>query len=188
MSLQGEMAKAVRQLLAPLAFIKLKIDRRRFKSQYPSLKEIDTSTGSHKSGRLAIYSTYCGTTSKSTFNPAPICSDYPHYFVSNNEDILSRALAAGYTPIYLNKEISDNDCISAHQAKIAKVMPHTIKCLSNYQFLFYKDDKIIVDAGKINAYIRKLEEANSALAIRPHNFLSENILFEFGEAMKAETL
>lgn len=183
MSLQGETAKAVKPLLAPLAFIKLKIDRRRLKSQYPSLKEIDTSTGSHKSERLAIYSTYCGTTSKSTFNPARISSDYPHYFVSNNEDILSRALAVGYIPIYLNKEISNDDCISCAQGKIAKVMPHTIKCLSNYQFLFYKDDKIRINASRIDEFIKILQATESAIALRPHPFLSGNVLYEFGEAM-----
>lgn len=132
---------------------------------------------------LAVYSTYCGTMGNKTFNPQPIGSIYPHFFISNNEEVLSEASKAGYAPILLQMEVSDNPILSAYQAKIAKVIPHLIEPLSKYDFLFYKDDKISINTNNIDNWVKKLTDSGSSTSIRPHPFLTGNILYEFGEAM-----
>jgi hypothetical protein len=132
---------------------------------------------------LAIYSTYCGATSNRTFKAGPVDSRYPHFFISNNLDVLGDAGSVGWNPVLLNLEVSDDPILSAHQAKIAKVLPHQIPPLAGFDYLFYKDDKIEVNVGRMAEFIAILERTNSALALRPHPFLPPNVLFEFGEAM-----
>jgi hypothetical protein len=132
---------------------------------------------------LAVYSTYCGTLENKTFNSKSVDSSYPHFFVSNNEEVLLEASRVGYIPINLQLEISDSPVLSAYQAKIAKVIPHVITPLSEYDFLFYKDDKILLSTKKIEESVIRLIDSDSSISIRPHPFLSGNILYEFGEAM-----
>jgi hypothetical protein len=132
---------------------------------------------------LAVYSTYCGVTGSSTFNPQPVNSSYPHFFISNNQEVLSEASKVGYIPVFLQVDVSDNPVLSAYQAKFAKVLPHLIKPLAEYDFLFYKDDKISFNANKIDGWVKNLVESESSISIRSHPFLSGNILYEFGEAM-----
>lgn len=133
---------------------------------------------------LAVYSTYCGTTRNKTFNPLPVESDYQHFFISNNEEVLSESTKLGYSPIFLDKEVSDDPVLSAYQAKIAKVLPHTIEPLTVYDFLFYKDDKKLLNTAKIEGLVKMLIDSDSSIAIRPHPFLTGNILYEYGEAMR----
>jgi hypothetical protein len=132
---------------------------------------------------LAVYSTFCGSTKNKTFTPHPIESIYPHFFISNNEDILSESSRSGYTPIYLALKVSNDPVLSAHQAKIPKAVPHLIKSIAEFEFLFYKDDKIIINATRMGEFVKLLTENDSAMAVRPHPFLKGNILYEFGEAM-----
>lgn len=132
---------------------------------------------------LAIYSTYCGSTENRTLNPQPVDSRYPHFFISNNPEILSLAASVGWSPLFLDLPISEDPVVSAQQAKMAKAVPHLIPQLSGFHYSFYKDDKIEVNTKKINGYIDALNDSNSCVAIRPHPFLSNNVLFEFGQAM-----
>ncbi len=133
--------------------------------------------------QLAVYSTFCGTTNNKTFHEKPVESEYKHFFISNNQDVLSIAMNLGWEPLFIDLEVSDNLVLSAHQAKIAKAIPHRFQQLNEFEFTFYKDDKIDVDLEKIISHIPILQENNSPLAIRPHLFLAGNNLFEFGEAM-----
>jgi hypothetical protein len=132
---------------------------------------------------LAFYSTYCGSTENKTFNPQPVESAYPYFFISNNEEVLSDSAKVGYSPIFLQMEVTSNPDMSAYQAKVAKVLPHLIDPLMEYDFLLYKDDKISISAEKIENSVRMLMDSDSSTSIRPHPFLSGNILYEFGESM-----
>lgn len=132
---------------------------------------------------LAVYSTFCGSNKNKTFNPMQIDVSCPHYFVSNNEDVLAETQKIGWIPIYLEEPVSDDPILSAWQAKYAKAMPHLIEPICNYDFTFYKDDKINFDINKIKDLIEILKKENFSLMLRPHDFLFENILYEFGEAM-----
>lgn len=133
---------------------------------------------------LAIYSTYCGTTHNKTFNPNPVDDRYPHFFISNNREILEQASSASWIPIFLNLEISDNPIISAHQAKIAKAIPHKIPQIANFDYLFYRDDKITLDVGRMIEFVSIQRKTDSPVAVRKHPFLPQNVLHEFGEAMR----
>jgi hypothetical protein len=132
---------------------------------------------------LAIYSTYCGATSNRTFSARPVDTRYPHFFISNNRDVLADAGSAGWTPVLLNVEVSDNQILSAHQAKIAKALPHRLAPLTGFDYLFYKDDKVEVNVGRMGEFVALMDKANAPLALRAHPFLPPNVLFEFGEAM-----
>lgn len=136
--------------------------------------------------KLAVYSTYCGTTKNLTFAPYPVHPDYPHYFISNNRDVLSAVEKKGWTPLYLAEDISADPIVSAQQAKIAKVLPHRFPILTEYAYTLYKDDKCDVDIEKIVQFLPQLIQKKASLAIRPHRFLKNNLLFEFGEAMLQE--
>lgn len=133
---------------------------------------------------IAVYSTYCGTFGNKTFNTKQVSIKYPHYFVSNNIEILNIVAASGWIPIHLNSEVSDNAIVSAHQAKFAKAAPNFIPQLSKYQYILYVDDKIDFDAERLPEFIELLDKSDSALSIRAHPFLSGNILLEYGKAMQ----
>lgn len=133
---------------------------------------------------LAVYSTYCGSTNNRTFAMQPADKRYPHYFISNNSEILSIARNIGWTPIFLNLQVSDDPIISAMQAKIAKAIPHTISPLLEYDYLFYMDDKINVNINRMDEYVHILNESTSSVALRSHPFLlTNNVLYEFGQAV-----
>ncbi len=142
-----------------------------------------TDTNKSRVENLAIYSTYCGTTPNKTFNPKPVDSRYPHFFISNNRDVLAEAISAGWIPILLNVEVSENLVLSAHQAKMAKAIPHRISLIADFDYLFYKDDKIDVNVDRMGEFVSILENSGSALALRQHPFLPPNVLHEFGQAM-----
>jgi hypothetical protein len=133
--------------------------------------------------RIAIYSTYCGSTENRTIVQQTLNQDFPHYFFSNNPQILRVAQELGWAPVLLKLEVSEDPVVSAHQAKIAKAVPHLFPSLKNYDFLFYIDDKIPFDAAKVPALIRALEKDTGAMAVRPQALFSGNVLYEFGQAM-----
>ena len=86
-----------------------------------------------KNLNLAIYSTFCGSSKNSTFNPAPVNENYAYYFISNNEKSLKKAKNSGWKAIFLDKEIYDDPTKSAYQAKFAKAMPHKFNELKKYE-------------------------------------------------------
>jgi len=133
--------------------------------------------------RIAIYTTYCGSTGNRTIVQQTLNRDFPHYFFSNNPQILRLAQELGWIPILLSLEVSEDPVVSALQAKIAKAVPHLFPPLKSHDFLFYIDDKIPVHAARLPGFIRALVDSNGAMAVRPHAFLSGNILYEFGQAM-----
>ena len=135
------------------------------------------------SRKIAVYSTYCGSSESKTFHEIPASPKYPYFFISNNPAIRARAAELGWTPISLDVPVSADPVVSATQAKIAKVLPHTFPQLAEYDFLFYADDKIYVDPDRIESLIDAFIAADSPLALRRHPFLPPNVLYEFGEAM-----
>ncbi|PKM31924.1 MAG: hypothetical protein CVV07_02150 [Gammaproteobacteria bacterium HGW-Gammaproteobacteria-11] len=133
--------------------------------------------------RLAVYSVFFGPTPNSTFRRTEVRVDIDHYFISNNRDVLEIAESSGWIPVFFDIEISENVILSAHQAKIAKAMPHKFPFLNAYSFLLYIDDKLQFDLAMLKIAVQDLESSGAALAIRKHPFLQDNILEEFGEAM-----
>ena len=132
---------------------------------------------------VAVYSTYCGTLDNKTVNAKKVSSKYPHYFISNNIEILKITTASGWIPILLQAEVTNNVIVSAYQAKFAKAVPNLIPQLAEHQYILYADDKIDFDVERLPGFIKLLNESDSALAIRAHPFLFGNILLEYGEAV-----
>jgi len=138
---------------------------------------------------IAIYTTYCGNISAATFNAQKINKEIPHYFISNNLEVLDAAKLVGWIPVKLDIPVSSDSAISSEQAKIAKTMPQVFTELQSYRWLFYKDDKISIDYTKLNDHIVAVSEHNSAIGLRIHRdlvnklFANTNILYEFCEAM-----
>ena len=167
-----------------------KLELKNLRKKYPSLKSqaniIPLSNQTEPELNLAVISAYCGNTSNATFNKIQIKSNYPHFFASNNEEVLAMAVKANYIPIYLDLEISDCPILSCYQAKAPKVIPHTFKELKKYDYLFWKDDKISINTYRMPEFVRLLDKDNSCMAVRAHYFLFGNILFELTEAMHQE--
>ncbi|MCU4158641.1 hypothetical protein AiwAL_00775 [Acidiphilium sp. AL] len=132
---------------------------------------------------LAIYSIFCGPSSAKTANPTPVDPRYPHFFISNNYEILEETAAAGWTPVFIDLAISDDPVASATQAKIPKAAPWAIGELMGFDYLCYKDDKWLVHMDGLDENIAFMKNANAVIGIRSHPFLGDNILFEFGESM-----
>jgi hypothetical protein len=133
---------------------------------------------------LAVYSTYFGTSDNATFNGNHVEQDYPHIFISNNEEVLMYVEKFGWIPNYIKAEITVDPVISAQQAKIPKVIPHLIDVLKPYDYLMYKDDKIQIETSKILFYVNAMKASKNSMALRSHPYFSGNILYEFGESMK----
>jgi len=146
-------------------------------------QNLDQQQGKHLNTSFAVYSTYCGSNKNKTFNPTPVPQSIPHFFLSNNTEVMQSAAEVGWIPILLNLEISEHPVVSAHQAKIAKAVPHLFDALKDYDYLFYKDDKLDINIDSLTKALREFQSSNWALAIRPHPFLTGNILKEFSEAM-----
>ena len=169
---------------------KTKLALKNLRKEYPMLKSqrsiINLSSHAEKVIDLAVITAYCGTTSNATFDQIPIKSIYPHYFASNNEEVLALAVKANYIPIYLDLEISECPVLSSYQSKALKVIPHTFKELEKYSYLFWKDDKLPINLSRMHEFVRLLDKENSAMALRGHKVLHGNILFELTAAMNQE--
>lgn len=135
---------------------------------------------------IAIYTTYCGSIGAATFNAQQVNNNIPHYFISNNLQVLDAAKLVGWIPIKLDIPVSTDSATSSEQAKIAKTMPQVFTELQSYRWLFYKDDKISIDYNKLNEHILTLLKNSSAIGLRSypaHVNFPNNILYEFAEAM-----
>ena len=133
--------------------------------------------------KFAVYSTFCGATNNATLNSENINSEYPHYFLSNNKEVLIIVKQLGWIPVYLDLEVSEDLVYSSHQSKLPKALPHLFPDLNEFDYLLYKDDKISLNIKEVAIFINHLKSSNSSIAVRSHPFLKDNILFEFGEAM-----
>ena len=131
----------------------------------------------------AVYSTYFGSNQSLTFNKQLADSYTDHYFISNNLDLLTNVKKLGWIPIHINLPISRNRILSAQQSKIPKALPHIFEELNQYEYLFYKDDKIDFDTSLLPSLIDKMESEKAALSIRLHPDLTSNVLNEFAVAM-----
>ena len=73
--------------------------------------------------------------------------------------------------MYLDLEVGEDAILSAAQAKIAKSIPHRYQQLNEFEFTFYKDDKLEVNLEKMISGVSILEDNNASLTIRPILFL-----------------
>lgn len=132
---------------------------------------------------LAVYSTYCGTLKNLTFC-ARRYDDYPAYFITNNREVLPVAQANGWIPLLLEgMEPSDDPIVSATQAKLAKAMPHRFEPLSQYDFLFYTDDKYKLQETILPGLAASMRANRSPMAMKLHPWLKPNVLLEYTESL-----
>ena len=141
------------------------------------------STSSKPKSHVAVYSTYFGSNQSLTFNKQFVDPNFDHYFISNNLSLLQNVEKLGWMPIHISLPISRNRILSAQQSKIPKALPHIFEELNQYQYVFYKDDKIDFDTSLLPSLIKKMESENAALSIRLHPDLTSNVLNEFAVAM-----
>jgi hypothetical protein len=128
---------------------------------------------------IAIYSTYCGPTANKTLVKKP-SSLYPHFFYSNNRDVLIQAMDLGWTALFLNEmPIYDDPVASALQSKLVKATPHLFPDLQGFDYLFYVDDKLVFDENRLENLVYEMVRNRSPLAIRKHPFPPPNVLYEF---------
>jgi hypothetical protein len=132
---------------------------------------------------LAVYSTYCGTLQNLTFC-ARRYENYPAYFITNNRDVLPVAEANGWIPLLLEgMEPSDDPIVSATQAKLAKALPHRFEPLSQYDFLFYTDDKYKLQETILPGLAASMRANRSPMAMKLHPWLTPNVLLEYTESL-----
>lgn len=134
-------------------------------------------------GDLAVYTTFCGTLWNFTFNRKNKAKRVPHYFVSNNRQALQMVAALGWKPIFLDVPISGNPIEAAHQAKIAKALPHLFPDLAHHRFLVYSDDKQTVPYDDLAGVQARLDNEDAAMAVRLSNHVKDNILWEFTDSL-----
>jgi hypothetical protein len=132
---------------------------------------------------IAVYSTYCGSTNNKTLFERHADPRYPHFFVSNNEEILELVSSLGWNPIQLHEPVYDDIRISSKQAKIAKIIPHTLPFIKDFEYTLYIDDKIGFNTDIIEDNIDALIENDSPMSLRKHQYLSPNVFVEIGESM-----
>ena len=136
-----------------------------------------------KNHHLAVFSTFCGPARSMALSMPAKDIGVDFFFISNNEKCLKRASQLGWIPFFLEVGVYDDPIISAHQAKIAKALPHLFGFLKSYDKLFYMDDKFHFSAGIITA-LEKIEVKETfSFMVSYHRFLAKNILFELAEAM-----
>lgn len=134
-------------------------------------------------GEIAVYSTFCGTLKNLTLDRTNRARTYPHYFVSNNRQVLGMAEALGWLPIFIDLPISANPIEAAHQAKVAKALPHLFPDLARHRYLLYTDDKKAVKYEKYPGVVEKLKEAGAAMALQESSHIRDNILWEYTDSL-----
>jgi hypothetical protein len=132
---------------------------------------------------LAVYSTYCGTLENLTFC-ARSYDNYPAYFITNNAEVLPIAEAHGWIPLLMTgMEPSNDPIVSATQAKVAKALPHRFDVLSQYDFLFYTDDKYKLAESILPGLAASMRANDSPIAMKLHPWLKPNVLLEYTESL-----
>lgn len=121
-----------------------------------------------------------------TFDKNNKPKNVPHYFISNNPRVLKIVAKFGWKPILLNLPVSNNPVESAHQAKIAKALPHLFPDLKKHRFVVYSDDKQRIDHEKVKTDIALLDSEGKAIAMRRAPHISGTILWEFAATMMQE--
>lgn len=130
-----------------------------------------------------VYSTFCGPAEHCALGARIEETDWPHVFLSNNETVLRRAEKAGWRPVALDFRVSDNPLLSAHQAKVAKALPHLFPSLMAAHRTIYHDDKLAMDYARLAALLGEPAGRDAAMRLPLHPFLGGNILLELTEAM-----
>ncbi|NDV48016.1 MULTISPECIES: hypothetical protein [unclassified Salipiger] len=136
-----------------------------------------------ESSEMAVYSTYCGPLGSFTYDKNNRPTTWPHYFVSNNRSALEIVEGLGWKPIFLDLPVSKNPVLSAHQAKVAKALPHLFPDLARHRFLTYMDDKRRIPHGDLEGIRDQLVEAGGAMALRLSPHIEGNILWEFTDSL-----
>jgi len=134
-------------------------------------------------GETAVFSTFCGETRNFTFDKNNRARQCPHYFVSNNRTALDIVQSLGWLPIFLDLDISKNPILSAHQAKVAKALPHLFPDLARHRFLVYSDDKQRIKHDELPGFIETLTEKGGAMAVKLSPHIQDNILWEFTDSL-----
>jgi hypothetical protein len=163
-----------------------KFDREslRFETLKPLIANTSTyDTHGMRNKKFAIYSTFFGASKAKTFNRMTIDSNFDHFFISNNQNVLKIATSMGWKPIYFDLPVSTNRILSAQQSKIPKALPHLFPALKHYDALLYIDDKLAFNASKMYQLSKALVENNQSVMIREHPSLTRNVLNELAVAM-----
>lgn len=156
----------------------------RIESLKTALAASSAGKGSGKAqGSFAVYSAYFGSSSNKTFHASPITEGCPHYFISNNYDVLRSAERVGWNAVFLSLPVTDNKVESAQQSKVAKALPHLFPALGGYRFLAYVDDKIAFGVEAFKQMTQTMERKGYSLLVRAHPSLSGNVLNEFAASM-----
>jgi hypothetical protein len=166
---------ALRQFNAAMEEIQLD----KLKSMLPG----DRLVGTRKNASIAFYSTFCGHERAMSLAVPVHAIPADFYFISNNPACLSYAQKLGWIPFHLKIGLFDDPLVSAHQAKIAKALPHLFDFLLEHERSFYMDDKFKFDGDLLSAVENNLSDRNSEFLASYHRFLSGNVLFELVEAM-----
>jgi hypothetical protein len=140
-------------------------------------------TNSRKNKKFAVYSTFFGASKAKTFNKRKTDSNFDHFFISNNHNVLKVATYMGWQPIYLDLPVSSNRILSAQQSKIPKALPHLFPALKQYDSHLYIDDKLAFNAQKLYKLSETLIQKKQSVMIREHPSLTKNILNEMAVAM-----
>ncbi|MBE9640921.1 hypothetical protein [Salipiger mangrovisoli] len=139
--------------------------------------------GLGQSTDMAIYSTYCGPLGSFTYDRNNRPERWPHYFVSNNPTVLEIVGDLGWKPIPLDLPISGNPVLSAHQAKVAKALPHLFPDLARHRFVTYLDDKRRIPHAELEGLRDTLVEKHGAMALRLSPHIRDNVLWEFTDSL-----
>ncbi len=132
---------------------------------------------------FAVYSTYCGPLKTFTFDINNRPRNVPHYFISNNRRVLKIVESLGWLPIHIDLPISANPVFSAHQAKIAKALPHLFPDLARHRFLVYSDDKQRIIHDELPGFIDILTARGGALAFKLSPHVKDNMLWEYTDSL-----
>jgi hypothetical protein len=143
----------------------------------------DSGAAEESAHTCVVYSTFCGPAEHCALGERITETDWPHVFLSNNETVLRRAEKAGWRPVALDFRVSDNPLLSAHQAKVAKALPHLFPSLMAAHTTVYHDDKLVLDYAKLAALTGAPESRDAAVRLPLHPFLGGNVLLELTEAM-----
>lgn len=132
---------------------------------------------------MAVYSTFCGPTLNFTFDHNNTARDWPHYFISNNRTVLDIVSDLGWKPIFLDLPISQNPVECAHQAKVAKALPHLFPDLARHRVLAYSDDKQRIRHDALPGIRDQLVASGGAMALHRSPHIKDNVLWEFTDSL-----
>lgn len=121
---------------------------------------------------------------KTHIQPLP-SKKYKGFYYTNNPKIFNALASSDWTPIWIDKPLTDDLIDNCMYGKRFKLFPDKLPELEDYQYVCFVDSKITkISESWLEGMIQYfMVEQNMALLLRKHPFVLPSVFEEYNESM-----